>query len=552
MKLTFPTFSEVLSALDLMDASRPSPSRPATCLLFKNVRCFKDWSIVPLSRLNVLTGPNSAGKSTIGELLALLGQCFSQGDLNAFGRERAGLIVGFSVDWQEWGAVFIDGVFEWGSVDIFTSSLSSVVRDRFLKAKLPKPHPLQPRRLTYVMERNGDYENTYTNYIYGDAECLSAMRFEEYPEEPEEDAQRFRVSPKLFRYLYVEKFCSEIDEILSWLSSWKKPGLGSHHLPGSFDKKLKEYMSPISPVGGHYVFDTYEGPIFRFDETFYSAEDACFFRTLLCAIFYQPLYLMHKFGGDTFGKKKILPAVRQISSPEQLTYRFDLRKRLTNKENTDGAFASLARILFEDEIQYRNRVNKPGQKELEKVNAFLYSALGSSHTLRHRIKESVSHEKGKKDSEYEVKLFLQGSDGVELSLADVGTGISQVLPVIASGVGNSVSIYKQPELHLHPRAQSGLADFFIDAINADEKRALTLETHSEHLILRFLRRIRERHTRKSKLRLNALDLSLIYLNPTETGSEVHFIRVDDNGDFLDPWPAGFFEDRYEDLFFTNK
>jgi predicted ATPase len=53
----------------------------------------------------------------------------------------------------------------------------------------------------------------------------------------------------------------------------------------------------------------------------------------------------------------------------------------------------------------------------------------------------------------------------------------------------SVLIFEQPELHLHPRVQARLADFFV-AIALSGKQCL-LETHSEYLIHRLRRRIAE-------------------------------------------------------------
>ena len=48
------------------------------------------------------------------------------------------------------------------------------------------------------------------------------------------------------------------------------------------------------------------------------------------------------------------------------------------------------------------------------------------------------------------------------------------------------------------------------------------------------------------------EMDTAYVNPQDKGSEVHWIRVDEYGEFLDVWPQGFFEDRYEDLFFVKK
>ena len=555
MKLTFPTFREVLGSLDLLDASLPSVSRPATCLLFKNVRCFKDWSIVPLSRFNILTGPNSSGKSTLIELLAALnveefGQhCIDK--LVTHGSES--VYLGFSTDWQEYVSERRGDDPGGGFDTIFHDSFLSRIVDDFSDAKLKKPQRAQPRRLTYILNWT-DCGRLATVYIYGDRDCLAAIRFEE--DTAEFEAIRLRISPALFHSLFSDKFSADIKETLQCLPWWKTPALGNRELPGSFNRKLREYWIPSADTA---FFNLWDGPCLRMGESLDSAKDAAFVQALIWVVFYQPVWgLVDIFGRD------LLHDVRQKSSPEQLTYRFAkntfkffLSLSDEEKERTDPAFASLAQILAEDENRRHKTTKKPGEKELARINDFLKKTLGSSITLGFR--RSVSRDDNKSINEIKVQLFLKGKGGTKLSFSDVGTGVSQVLPVLASGGGYLGSggfrgggIYRQPELHLHPRAQAELGDFFIATLNSSAKCGLTLETHSEHLILRLLRRIRERLPRTSHLHLRSEDLSLVYLHPTKAGSEVHLIRVDENGDFLDPWPAGFFEDRYEDLFFTEK
>lgn len=104
----------------------------------------------------------------------------------------------------------------------------------------------------------------------------------------------------------------------------------------------------------------------------------------------------------------------------------------------------------------------------------------------------------KQRQEYEVKVQTKGSkDWVDLP--DVGFGISQVLPVLVQcfyAPPNSIIIMEQPEIHLHPSAQSALADVMIDVINSkengeDRNIQLIIETHSEHFLKRFQRRIAE-------------------------------------------------------------
>ena len=85
------------------------------------------------------------------------------------------------------------------------------------------------------------------------------------------------------------------------------------------------------------------------------------------------------------------------------------------------------------------------------------------------------------------------SGGPYVPLTDVGTGVSQVLPVITLlqyvPEGATV-VFEQPEIHLHPLAQAGLADVIIQAA-IHRRLQVILESHSEHLLLRLQRRIAE-------------------------------------------------------------
>jgi predicted ATPase len=71
------------------------------------------------------------------------------------------------------------------------------------------------------------------------------------------------------------------------------------------------------------------------------------------------------------------------------------------------------------------------------------------------------------------------------TLADVGYGVSQILPLLSHDAhlrGGNLIAY-QPEAHLHPRAQSRLADVFVASAARGNK--VYIETHSEHLVLRL-------------------------------------------------------------------
>jgi predicted ATPase len=67
---------------------------------------------------------------------------------------------------------------------------------------------------------------------------------------------------------------------------------------------------------------------------------------------------------------------------------------------------------------------------------------------------------------YQVKVRRTG-DATEVLLTDVGFGVSQILPIIVLlfySPSGSVVILEQPEIHLHPSVQAGLADVLIDAV----------------------------------------------------------------------------------------
>lgn len=145
------------------------------------------------------------------------------------------------------------------------------------------------------------------------------------------------------------------------------------------------------------------------------------------------------------------------------------------------------------------------------------------------------------DKVTELVLIDQRTKTV-VSHRDVGIGISQVLPVLVQAFASRGQIVamEQPEIHLHPALQAELADVFIESAIGERKNTFVLETHSEHLILRLLRRVREG-------KLKPEDLCVLYVEPLKgQGSRVTQLSIDEDGDFVDPWPHGFFEEAYRE------
>lgn len=135
--------------------------------------------------------------------------------------------------------------------------------------------------------------------------------------------------------------------------------------------------------------------------------------------------------------------------------------------------------------------------------------------------------------------------GVRVSPADVGYGISQLLPIVVQLVvaRDRVVCIEQPEIHVHPRLQAQLADLLVDAAHTEGRgNQILVETHSEHLMLRL-----QKHIRRGQL--DADMLAILYVDRDQNGAaRIRRLRLDDNGYFIDEWPAGFFDERLDELF----
>ena len=155
------------------------------------------------------------------------------------------------------------------------------------------------------------------------------------------------------------------------------------------------------------------------------------------------------------------------------------------------------------------------------------------------------------DPVFELTI-VDNTTGLAVSHRDVGTGISQLLPVLvhAASQKEQLIMIEQPELHLHPKLQADLGDVFRDSALGENKNTFLIETHSEHLILRLLRRIREttggQHGDAPPVRPD--DVALLYVEPREEGAVVHRLRVDEHGRLIDPCPGGFFEEDFDEVF----
>jgi predicted ATPase len=164
-------------------------------------------------------------------------------------------------------------------------------------------------------------------------------------------------------------------------------------------------------------------------------------------------------------------------------------------------------------------------------------------------------------------LDLSNGDQVPVLFQDAGVGISQVLPILVAilrspllppkptrfGVRqrglSRVTFIEQPELHLHPEMQADLADLLIDAVKPGKKRdgnlirhsQILVETHSESMIMRIQKRIREG-------KLDASDVAIIGVDKfAGGGSLAQEYRISSEGQLVDELPRDFSTLRLNEL-----
>lgn len=139
--------------------------------------------------------------------------------------------------------------------------------------------------------------------------------------------------------------------------------------------------------------------------------------------------------------------------------------------------------------------------------------------------------------------LVNNNTRIELAPTDVGVGYSQILPLITQAALSEQNLVcvEQPELHLHPAMQARVADVFIDAATSGSRVQFLIETHSESMMLRFLRRIREGTLDPSAIQVYYIDQDAL------GNSKVHDLPIGSSGEFLAEWPNGFFDDRLKEI-----
>lgn len=542
-----------------------------TALLLEGFQVFEKSTLIPLERLTLMFGPNSAGKSAVQDALELYASLLE----NSAGSST--LNDGIKRHWRRMS----------NTENSLAESMSIGVY-----------HDIKSRRVDSGM--NGEFESM--QYLTGAIFKMALDR-----EISNTDWSEAAKCSSIFKSIFVFKrevpigksflsyslnysLSNSNQKLIDWSNNYfsislDHPLLVPHRSKINFDAIARAFPDEVSyqdgvfviknglisfPINGKAFIEMRENwliPNNRWapdsnwsDPLLQSAiaEISLITGSLLSALHY------------TLGFKPLkVDASRKVPTRGDLSFRFSsLDDHLPySVSEGDSQYWPLAESLCSSLL---SRGNPEGSLENKKQlsrgvsRAFtdhLFLEQGYRLDFDYRILLSKKNSKAailgeKLDSnefDFFTEIFLRDNLDRKHAVEDVGSGIGYILPVLCNLYGEATEttgFLQQPELHLHPALQAALGDVFIESVNSNKQ--VLIETHSEHLLLRLLKRIRQTHLQvdiSPELKINAEDVCVLYFDPGPDGTTiVKRLRITQDGEFMDRWPRGFFGERDMELF----
>jgi hypothetical protein len=423
-----------------MSEKKSSPSRPALALRLENFRLFQDSGWFKVSPLTCLVGRNSSGKSSVLSSLLLLKQSVERQTMGS-----AVMPLALSGPYCDLGN-YADVVHNHNESSDITLSLSISLAELSATTDLP-PTPFVNLGLPQTLP-------FYRNYYYGP---YPDMRM------PKDGSVQARLT-------------FSADE--------------------PFGPSLKNLEIDVSDIGSARFARTTSGELRQHWRVYTTTLPPRVVGLVPRGFF--PMIMIRE-GQFMKCSPKAKRRIRVFAAASQLLFR--LLMLALSRSDIIGPFRTPPERRYPFGGFSASRSGPTGEQA---VNLLITEALlnpNSKRPLHDALSFWLNHLKlaesldirdiAKRLNLFEVDVAGAGR-GTTANLADVGFGVSQVLPVLVQGLlmrRGGFYLVQQPEIHLHPDAQAGLADFFIYLANYGV--ITIIETHSEYLLLRLRRRLAE-------------------------------------------------------------
>lgn len=497
----------------------------------QNFRSFRDTGTIELRPLTILVGANSSGKSSFLRFFPLMKQT----------------VEAFSSAPLLWNGRYVD-----------FGDISTVMRRGAEERNIVVEFELPP--LMYP----GDSDSTKLAITLGEQDGSSVLR--QFALTIGHDTYELRIDV----LQQIEKFLVNGEE-LEKLAPAEHPEppkqifLEWH--PGNFVPQLQELTTGLShwadtQLAKHFVALSYGGPVAEIENGLVQRlpheTDPNLFHSHLLGLdggaAWKLLLANTAPTSPRIQQMRLLAFVRRI--PSQLGAANNWLSRVARSIGYVGPFRK-APDRFERKQELSVQQLDPSGDNLA---MYLLSLSPPARAdFSQWAKKSFGFGLNVESTASHVSILIE--DGNQsFNLIDMGYGISQVLPVILqcwlaskrrlssrySSVANllapAITAIEQPELHLHPRLQTNLADLFVGVVNASKTEAtqsqrvaptrLLIETHSEPLISRLGELV-------SEGKLDRKDCSVVMFHKDDKGvTQVRSTEFDEDG-MLSEWPPGF-------------
>ena len=250
-----------------------------------------------------------------------------------------------------------------------------------------------------------------------------------------------------------------------------------------------------------------------------------------------------------------------LKTPYELEVR-DLVSRARLSRELPTTFRDLlfgfVELLVDGEVERLAELNHIAEeiaqrRHWEDDDILAIEEIVSAHVDEDSISQTLIQRLARESAEAFQDIVLNDKrTGTRVSHRDVGIGVSQVLPVLVSAHAEEDTLLaiEQPEIHLHPAVQAELGDVFLESA-LDRKNTFLIETHSEHILLRIMRRIRETHRGDlpdGSPAVHPKDVVVLFVEPDGQGSIIREMPLNERGELVKAWPGGFFEEGMREIF----